>query len=202
MCIEKTDWEKVVEFHGHSCPGLAVGFRIADIALDELAGMRAKDEELVAIVENDACGVDAIQYLTGCTFGKGNLLHKDYGKNAFAFYRRRDGKATRLVTRPTIYGDAGTRMGLLNRKRQAEGLSEEEERAWHETRAVISKRIMDSDIAEVFEFKAPDSPVPTKARIMASLTCENCGEPVMETRTRRFNDQVLCIPCFENLEKR
>jgi len=25
---------------------------------------------------------------------------------------------------------------------------------------------------------------------------------VMETRTRRFNDQVLCIPCFEAVEKR
>jgi formylmethanofuran dehydrogenase subunit E len=81
-------------------------------------------------------------------------------------------------------------------------LSEQEEKTWKETRAAISKRIMESDMAEVFEFKAPESPVPKKARILASLTCGSCGEPVMETRTRRFNDQVLCIPCFEAVEKR
>jgi formylmethanofuran dehydrogenase subunit E len=85
---------------------------------------------------------------------------------------------------------------------QAEGLSEEEEKTWKDARATVSKRIMDSDMAAVFDFKAPESPVPKKARILASLTCESCGEPVMETRTRRFNDKVLCIPCFENLEKR
>jgi formylmethanofuran dehydrogenase subunit E len=28
------------------------------------------------------CAVDAIRFLTGCTFGKGNLVHLDHGKNA------------------------------------------------------------------------------------------------------------------------
>ena len=41
---------------------------------------RAADEEIVAVVETDMCGVDAIQFLTGCTFGKGNLIHRDWGK--------------------------------------------------------------------------------------------------------------------------
>jgi len=85
---------------------------------------------------------------------------------------------------------------------QAEGLTKQEEKTWQETRANLSKRIMESDIAEVFDFKAPKDTVPKKARILASLTCESCGEPVMETRTRRFNDRVLCIPCFEAVEKR
>jgi formylmethanofuran dehydrogenase subunit E len=163
---------------------------------------KAPDEEIVAVVETDMCGVDAIQYLIGCTFGKGNLIHKDYGKNAFTFYRRSDGKAMRLVLRPTVYGDTGPLMRKLHHKMEAEGLNEKEEKTWKETRAAISKRIMESDMAEVFEFKTPESPVPKKARILASLTCERCGEPVMETRTRRSNDQVLCIPCFDALERR
>jgi len=79
-----------VAFHGHWCPGLAVGIRAAEWALREMG--RAADEEIVAVVETDMCGVDAIQFLTGCTFGKGNLIHRDWGKNAFSFYRRRDGK--------------------------------------------------------------------------------------------------------------
>jgi formylmethanofuran dehydrogenase subunit E len=82
---------------------------------------KSPDEEIVAVVETDMCGVDAIQYLTGCTFGKGNLIHKDYGKNAFTFYRRRDGKAMRLVLRPTVYGDSGPLFSY--HKMQSEGLS-------------------------------------------------------------------------------
>jgi formylmethanofuran dehydrogenase subunit E len=198
--IDEQQIKDTTRFHGHWCPGLAIGIRAAEWALKEMG--KSPDEEIVAVVETDMCGVDAIQYLTGCTFGKGNLIHKDYGKNAFTFYRRRDGKTMRLVLRPTIYGDSGPLMRKLHHKMQAQGLSKEEEETWQETRTKISKRIMESGMAEVFDFKAPEGAVPKKARILASLTCEICGEPVMETRTRRFNDQVLCIPCFENLEKR
>jgi len=192
--------KETTDFHGHWCPGLAIGIRAAEWALKEIG--KAPDEGIVAVVETDMCGVDAIQYLTGCTFGKGNLIYKDLGKNAFTFYRRRDGKAVRLVLRPSVYGDTGPLLGRLHHKMEGQGLTEEEEKTWREARAAVSKRIMESDIAEVFEFKAPEGPVPKKARIFASLTCEGCGEPVMETRTRRFNEQALCIPCFDALEKR
>jgi formylmethanofuran dehydrogenase subunit E len=203
MTIDRASEQQIkatMDFHGHWCPGLAIGIRAAEWALKEMG--KSPDEEIVAVVETDMCGVDAIQYLTGCTFGKGNLIHKDYGKNAFTFYRRRDGKAARLVLRPTVYGDTGPLMRKLHHKMQAEGLTQEEEKAWKDARAAVSKRIMDSGMDEVFEFKAPEGPVPKKARILASLTCGSCGEPVMETRTRHFNEQVMCIPCFEAAEKR
>ena len=57
-------WEKCVEFHGHGCGGLAVGFR-AVLYVWELFGsdQPAEDEEIVCVAETDACGVDAIQAL-------------------------------------------------------------------------------------------------------------------------------------------
>jgi len=64
---EPTDWEKTVEFHGHSCPGLATGFKVSKIALKELETIRPSDEEIIAIVENDSCGVDAVQVIAGCS---------------------------------------------------------------------------------------------------------------------------------------
>jgi len=192
--------KKTTDFHGHWCPGLAIGIRAAELALREIG--KGPDEEIVAVVETDMCAVDAIQYLTGCTFGKGNLIHEDYGKNAFTFYRRRDNKAIRLVTRREIFGNAGPVFTELNRKVQEEGLTEDEEKAWREIREGISRRIMESDLSEVFEIKEPVYPLPMKARMVASLVCESCGEPVMETRTRRFRDKILCIPCFNVVEKR
>jgi formylmethanofuran dehydrogenase subunit E len=99
-------------------------------------------------------------------------------------------------------GSAGPALRELNRKVQEEGLTEEEEKTWREIREGISRRIMESDISEVFEIKEPVGPVPRKARMVASLVCESCGEPVMETRTRRLQGKVYCIPCFDAVEKR
>jgi formylmethanofuran dehydrogenase subunit E len=207
--IRKELIEKTIAFHGHSCPGLAIGIRAAELALEEIG--RASDEEIVAVVETDMCAVDAIQYLTGCTFGKGNLIHKDYGKNAFTFYRRSDGKAIRLVARPsssgsdpssTTAGDVRNLLSKLNKKLLEERLTNEEQKIWQETRAALIQRIMESPLEDLFEIKTSSDPVPQKARILDSLICESCGEQVMETRTRRFHGQVLCIPCFDGAEKR
>ena len=90
-----------MEFHGHMCPGLALGIQAAQIALSEI-GAHAQDEEVVATVETDMCAVDAIQFLTGCTFGKGNLIHRDLGKNAYTFWRRSDGRAIRILGKPGV----------------------------------------------------------------------------------------------------
>ena len=198
--INKDLIEKTIDFHGHWCPGLAIGIRAAELALKEIG--KASDEEIVAVVETDMCAVDAIQYLTGCTFGKGNLIYKDYGKRAFTFYRRRDNKAIRMAARQQIFGEAGPVFRELNRKVQEEGLTDDEKKTWREIRERISRRIMESDLYEVFEVKEPGDPVPRKARMVVSLVCESCGETVMETRTRRLHDKIFCIPCFDAVEKR
>jgi formylmethanofuran dehydrogenase subunit E len=192
--------EQTIAFHGHWCPGLAIGIRVAEWALAEMG--KADDEDIVAVAETDMCGVDAVQFLTGCTFGKGNLIHKDVGKNAFTFYRRKDGKAARLVMRPDGYGEERDRMGSLHAKMTGDGLTDEEHKEWDAIRARISKRVMDADLNELFEVKQPDGPAPQKARILSSMVCGNCGEAVMESRMRRFQGQDLCIPCFEIREKR
>ena len=50
------------------------------------------DEELLAFVENDACGADGVQVMTGCTFGKGNFIFENFGKHAFTLIARKRGK--------------------------------------------------------------------------------------------------------------
>ena len=192
--------QQATDFHGHWCPGLAIGLRAAEWALQELD--KAEDEEIVAVVETDMCAVDAIQSLTGCTFGKGNLIYKDLGKNAFTFYRRRDGKAARLVARPEIYGEEQQTLGRLHAKAQKEGLTAEEEATWKGIRARVSKKVMESDIEAIFYLKEPEGPLPKKARILDTMICEVCHDPVMESRSRRFQEQILCIPCFDKLERR
>jgi len=195
------DIEGTIKFHGHSCPGLAIGIRAAEIALREI-GPHSADEEVVAIVETDMCGVDAIQYLTGCTFGKGNLIHLDYGKNAFTFIRRSDGKAQRIVSRPDALGPPDPeRQALFERVRSGAATEEEQARfsALHGQRV---QQVLDAPEEALFEVREVEPRIPARARVMASLACEACGEMAMETRTRRFQGRTLCMPCFQALESR
>jgi len=192
--------DRAVSFHGHFCPGLAIGIQAARIGLATCG--HDGDEDVVAVVETDMCAVDAIQALTGCTFGKGNLVHRDYGKNAFTFYRRRDGAAVRLLTRPdaveTVDAEfvAARQAGKETSFDPANGsdLSRLAERC--------AGRILALDPESLFTRTAPAQVAPRRAAILESLVCDACGETVMESRTRRFAGQTLCIPCFRLVEQK
>jgi formylmethanofuran dehydrogenase subunit E len=166
------DYSEIVAFHGHSCPGLAIGYRMATAAMSELGIHRSGDEEIVAIVENDACGVDALQYVSGCTFGKGNLVFRDYGKNVYTILSRSSGKGVRIV-----FHGRGVPEGLRDdRPAYAEFLKVCPEEAIIERQAVCYE-------------------IPEAARIRTSVNCSRCGESVMESRLQYTDGQSRCIPC-------
>src|SRR4030067_2036519 len=133
--IDKEFIEKTIAFHGHSCPGLVIGIRAAELALQKLA--HADKEDLVAVVETDMCGVDAIQFLAGCTFGKGNLIHKDFGKSAFSFYDRSKNVGFRAVLRPDISGDIGSELRSLTKKVETGTAGQEESNRGRELKATL-----------------------------------------------------------------
>lgn len=195
--LTKEQINNSVAFHGHWCPGLAYGLRASEWVLNELC-KRSLDEELVAVVETDMCAVDAIQFLTGCTFGKGNLIHKDYGKNAFTFHRRQDGKAARLVIRARQDEDWQT-MRRLHQKYQTEALTAEETSQLAALKDQAADAIMEDDIETIFEIQPVKTAIPQRARILNSIICDHCREAVMETRIRQYQTKNLCIPCFERI---
>ncbi len=186
----------IVRFHGHMCPGLAMGIRAAEVALREI-GPHSSDEEVVALVETDMCAVDAIQYLTGCTFGKGNLIHLDHGKNAYTFIRRSDGKAIRVAARPDALSWDPERTELFA-KVQAKTASEAERARFKELQRSRSQAVLaapDDEIHTVEDIEPAEAP--PMARIHPSVTCAGCGEPTMQTRIRRLEGRDLCPGCSE-----
>ncbi|MDQ6726218.1 MAG: FmdE family protein [Actinomycetota bacterium] len=193
--IDEQTLDRVVEFHGHMCPGLAMGVQAAQLALREI-GAHAKDEEVVAVVETDMCGVDAIQFLTGCTFGKGNLIHRDWGKNVYSFYRRSDGRAVRIAGRPDAWARDPEHQELFVKVR-ARTATDQERARFQELHQAQSRKVLDLDPDVMFRVEEIIGPPPSKARIHATVICERCGEDVMETRVRRVDGRQLCPPCFE-----
>lgn len=171
MSQEKNAWEKAVQFHGHECPGLAIGVRAVEAAQMKLGITFSQDEEVVCVTENDACGVDAIQVLTGCSLGKGNLIYRDTGKHAFTFFCRKSGEGLRIVLKP-----------------------------WKEEmdRELRRKYVLQANLEDIFEFKAPHFSLPHKARIFASQICEICREAVPEHKMRIQDGKKVCLDCFHD----
>lgn len=186
------DLKKVIEFHGHLCPGLAYGYRISKAAM-EYFGKRALDEELVVIVENKSCAVDAIQVITGCTFGKGNLIHKDYGKQVYTFYIRNSGEAVRFSV-DFHYQETEEEKAVweqfLNGNESPEILARVTEQKQRKTRAILM-----APEADLLKIKIVKMEPPSKAGLFKNFRCAICGEKMMEPRARIKNGRTVCIPC-------
>jgi formylmethanofuran dehydrogenase subunit E len=191
-------FEEAAKFHGHVCPGLTIGYIAAKAAIEKLDAERDIDEELVTIAENDACGVDAVQVLTGCTTGKGNLIFRDYGKQVFTFICRDSHKAVRVALRADFNIDAiDPRVSKLRPKVTSGTATEEESKEFRKRMDGISHIIRHTPVEEMFDIRSVDADIPQKARIFNSLKCAKCGEMMAESRARVQNGEFVCIPCFE-----
>ena len=167
-------FEKSVEFHGHRCPGLAIGVRAAVEAQNLLGIDHSKDEEIVCVAENDACGVDGVQVILGCSAGKGNLIFRIRGKQAFSFFNRKNGKQIRLILKEL------PKMSSREEKQQF---------------------ILKAPISEVFELKTPEYGLPEQARLFDSIPCEICGESTAEPYVRIENGKKVCLDCFREYHR-
>jgi formylmethanofuran dehydrogenase subunit E len=195
------DFEKCVAFHGHLCPGLALGFRAARVLMERLDVRRAGDEELVAIVETDACGADAIQVMTGCTFGKGNFIFKNYGKHAFTLTDRKKGRAVRACLRPgCLEADPGP-LSLFERVQNDEASPEEIAR-FRELQRKQAQKVLEADIGFLFKIEEISPDIPPKSRVTESGMCDLCGELTKIDLLSEIDGQRACLPCALDKNKR
>ncbi len=164
-------WKDCVAFHGHECGGLTIGYQASLYAIALLGLTFSEDEQVVCISENDACGVDAIQVMLGCSLGKGNLKFHLRGKQAFSFYNRANGKSVRLVLKP-----------------KPEGMSKAESFAYYQS----------CTPEEMFEVKQTVLPCPEKANLYESFRCAKCGETVGSPWIRFTDGVPVCLDCLED----
>jgi formylmethanofuran dehydrogenase subunit E len=169
------DLQKAAEFHGHICPGLLIGYRAALAAKEALGLTPSKDEELVAVVENNSCSVDALQVLLSTTFGKGNLIWADHGKQVFTITDRKQDRAVRVSF-----------MGEHLRKRQPDGSVD---------RPAFMEALLSQPTSELFKVEEVKAQPPAMAKIEPSIMCSVCGEPTQASRTKKVGDRVMCMAC-------
>ena len=167
-------WKDCVAFHGHECGGLTIGYKASLYAIQLLKLEFSADEQVVCISENDACGVDAVQVMLGCSIGKGNLLFHMRGKQAFSFYNRKTGAAVRLVLKP-----------------KPEGMTREKSFAYYQS----------CEPKDMFDVKDAVIQLPEKARLFDSYICDCCGEVTGTNWIRLAGDKKLCLDCYESYDR-
>lgn len=191
------DLQEIIRFHGHVCPGLIIGYRAAKAALSCLGVERSEDEELVAIVETDACGIDAVQALLGCTLGRGNLIFHDHGKHVFTVISREKNMAFRIAMKSDALTERTPEQEALLRKVRGGVALPAEQQAYEDFQKQRIGELLKKDEDSLFKIEPCVADIPEKARLFPSLVCQYCGERVMEPRARIRGGKTCCIPCAE-----
>ncbi|MCX4361037.1 FmdE family protein [Mucispirillum schaedleri] len=167
--MEDKLWEQVAVFHGHKCPGLAIGYKVSLLALKHLdIKDDINDEDIVCIAETDACGVDAVQVILKATTGTGAMRILYTGKQAFNIFNRKNGKKARFV---------------LN---NIQDFNNKEDKM---------KYILSTDEEKLFTVKDVKIMFPEKAQIYNSYICSECGEKTAENAVTIINNKYICNSC-------
>jgi len=185
MGTDNLDFETCISeakaFHGDLCAGIVLGTRMAilgliAIGIDDPKGADRKD--LIVYVETDRCASDAVLAVTGCHPGKRTMKILDHGKMAATFVNLKTGKAVRVAAKNRD-GDR-----VLTRE-------EIEKSPYTEAYAMMPAEDLFETVNVRVELRPEDMP----GKPLRIVTCENCGERVMDMREERKDGKVLCRPC-------
>jgi len=201
MINPKDYYEHGLALHGHKCPAMPMGLRVGAAAMNALGVERAKDGQLLALVElgEDHCATcfaDGVQMITGCTFGKGNIKKLHYGKWGVTVVEVATGRAVRVTP---------TAAAMLANK-QTEFFKEYREKGVPASKVPLQvveplvERVMGAPDAQLLSVGKPFTyELPHKPHSFSGLVCDVCGEMVVEGYARIVGDKKVCIPCQEKL---
>jgi len=192
--LNSEDFKQCESFHGHVCPGLSIGYRAAKAGMSWLAEKRSEDEEIVAIVETDACSADAVQVLTGCTFGKGNFIFRDYGKMALTLLSRNTGRGVRICLKPGAFKPNDEHSALLQKIMKGETTEAESER-FQTLHFQKTCEVLETPIDQLFVITEAASEIPPRARMEPSALCARCKEPTMPAKMVTVGAEMICRGC-------
>jgi formylmethanofuran dehydrogenase subunit E len=137
--------------------------------------------------------------ITGCTFGKGNFIFKDYGKTAFTFVSRNSGKGVRIAKKYAPEPLLGTRHQELMQliKENKAGKADHDE-FWDLHRAKAMK-ILEQAPEHLFTISGITVGMPPKAKIEPSHQCDRCKEPTMASKLTQADGRFLCQGCMADI---
>jgi formylmethanofuran dehydrogenase subunit E len=139
--------------------------------------------------------------MLGTAAGKGNLIIKNFGKNAYTVLSRSKRQAYRF-SRRTHYDYTGKAKKEFDRldASVAAGTASEDDR--RNLKRLKVDDLLARPFAEIFTTMEVPFDEPLYAPLAPSEPCAICGEMTMATKMMRLNDgRQVCIPCSEKSRK-
>lgn len=174
--------EKTAALHPHLCPRQVLGVRMGMYAASLLEmDLPQTDKQLLTIVETDGCFSDGIAVATGCWVGRRTLRVEDYGKAAATFIDTLTGEAVRIIPQHA------------SRQRALEFAPEAADK-WH-AMLISYQHLPDADL---FAVRAVRLTMPLERLISRPgyrVTCQACGEEIINEREVCIAGRVLCRAC-------
>ena len=197
LIAAKDYFESGMALHGHKCPAMPMGLRVGAAAMNALGVERAKDGQLLALIEIGinhcaTCFADGVQAITGCTFGKGNIRRLNYGKWALMLIDKKTSRSVRVSAKAEMM--AANKETDFFQKYRMKGIP-----ASHvppEVAEPLAEKVLNVPeeqlltIGKVTEYKVEEF-----AHSFESFVCALCGEMVAEPYGRLLGDKKVCIPC-------
>lgn len=186
------------KFHGHKCPAMPLGLKMASVAMNELNVTHAHAGELFAIVELGdhhcaGCIGDGVQVLTGCTFGKGNITRAMKGKFGMTLIDQKAKKGVKITPKGSWLAKAFDSPFMKERQK---GLPPQK----------IDESIVNPLIEKVMSMPAEDQfDVEHLDNIYVEIPphkwdkrlCNECGELTVAEYGYYINDKFLCSDCAD-----
>jgi len=168
--------------HKHLCPRQVLGARMGLYAAELLSlDVLRADKRLLVIVETDGCAVDGLIAATGCRVGSRTLRVLDFGKVAATFTDTCTEETIRIVPRREARFLAGDHAPAARNKWEA---------------MLFGYQIMPASELFVVQHVKLDMPLSQLiSRPGRKVTCEVCGEEVINGREVLTNGMVLCRAC-------
>jgi len=194
---------KTAEIHGHFCPGSVLGVMASAYGLSRL-GLESISsdglEDLMAVVEINACFADGVQAVSGCTLGNNALVYRDLGRLAVTFAIRGKDEGVRVRVLPDFrarVAEAAPEFYPLMEKviRDRAG-DEKDATAFREAGREAAFALLKLPFEELFAIEIVRPDLPDRAPITESVICPGCGEMVMVSKVvAEGKDRGLCFSC-------
>ena len=198
---------KLLEFtgtlHGHFCPGSALGVMASAYGLKRLGiyGIPADGmEELMAIVETNACFADGVQMVSGCTLGNNSLIYRDLGRHAVSFVIRGGEHGVRVRVLPSfrsyIEKEVPEFFSLVAKVIENKDWSSAHQKTYREKGWEAAQTLIRLPFEEILSVEIVRPALPDYAPIVKSAVCDACGEEVMITKVIPQGEyRSLCFMC-------
>lgn len=196
--INPNEWlEFGQKFHGHKCPAMPMGLRAGAAAMNALGVERAKDGQLVALVDlgDDHCATcygDGLQVIMGTTFGKGNIKKTHKGKWAVTLVDRATGRAVRVTPKAEAMQNNKKSIFFTDYRMLGKPASTVPDEIVNKLVEGVMNAPDDKliNISKVFQYN-----LEPKKDSFDGFVCDECGEMTVMEYGRIKGDKKVCIDC-------